>query len=171
MNSRLKSHHAARRLLALSVAVAGFLGVIGEHEARAFPTTCHTTPALWYGDCAYYEFGVDKACVPGPEGEPCAFLDILKVRWRGGTKAPGSEVEKWRLMYVRIYRVYDNALIWSTGWQPYQLNANHHIGGESSKLVNKRISSAHKINFKFEHVCNTPTCQTWNSWDGVTITP
>lgn len=151
---------------------AAFLPLAIQTSAPAdFPESlCHNSggPGLpyWYthdgGECKYEEHGVTWTCgATDPEFGGCVAYDVKKAWWRGG-RANVPTITKWRLMYARLVRVRDGAIVWSIGWQPYQFNQGH-AELTFNRDINIRIWERHAVTFKFEHVCVAP-CTPFYTW-------
>jgi hypothetical protein len=167
-----------RRLLILVLATTAVVTMLGTHKARA-ESVCHGGAVIYYSsypligghNCKYEEHGVYWTCAAtDPETGKCWKYDVKQARWRGDTDGCfGSSVSKWRLMYARLIRISDGAVIWSIGWQPYYTNCTHGAAYYFAG-INKQITTPHAVTFKFEHVASGAGA-TFNTWGRINLLP
>ena len=110
----------------------------------------------WYGPaegCKYAKAKVETTCINN-----CQSVDINSVKWRGGTASqscdPTNDITQWRLRWIKIVRVTDNAVRWSRGagaWH-YNCNPNDATYSESPGL---RVGVDHIVKYKWEHVSSS----------------
>ncbi len=109
----------------------------------------------WYGPadgCKYAKAKVETTCVNN-----CNSVDIDAVKWRGGTATGGcdptgtNDITQWRLRWIKIVRVTDDAVRWQRGASAWHyncdVNANTYV--ENPGL---RVGVDHVVKYKWEHV-------------------
>lgn len=169
-----------RRWLAVFLAAAALATTLGVNDAQA-ESVCHTGTPVYYGNnhfgfnkgCKYEEHAVYWTCgAKDPETGNCWKYNVREARWRGETyRCFGSGVTKWRLMYARLIRIRDGAVIWSIGWQPYSTNCTHLHPTYFPAVINKAITEPHAVTFKFEFVGDGINTLTFNLWGRINLYP
>lgn len=142
-------HRSAAPILVATLVVAALLPL---QPARATHSACHANPWWYTGNvCKYQEDRVAFTCI----GSFCQQLTINNVRWRGGTASgtcdPTNNVQKWRLLSIKIKNDRTGATVWQRGATAYKTNCDHHTS-ETFQNVGLRISEDHRAEFSFEHV-------------------
>lgn len=107
----------------------------------------------WFGPaegCKYAKAKVETRCVNN-----CDSVDIDAVKWRGGTASgscdPTNDITQWRLRWIKIVRVTDNAVRWERGASGWHTNCNVDA---NTYVANPglRVGVDHVVKYKWEHV-------------------